>query len=96
MLTATGKDATDDFEDVGHSDDAREMMKKYYVGEIDRSTLPVERKYTPPATPPPAGNQGSGNLSKILQFLLPLLWKRTLELPVDFLFHFLFPLEKKF
>ncbi|OIT31983.1 PREDICTED: cytochrome b5-like [Nicotiana attenuata] len=73
LLTATGKDATDDFEDVGHSDDAREMMKKYYVGEIDSSTLPVKHKYTPPATPPPTGNQGSGNLSKILQFLLPLL-----------------------
>ncbi|KAK4339434.1 hypothetical protein RND71_040896 [Anisodus tanguticus] len=75
LLTATGKDATDDFEDVGHSDDAREMMKKYYIGEIDSSTLPAERKYTPPTpTVPSAGNQqGSGNLWKILQFLLPLL-----------------------
>ncbi|PWA97141.1 cytochrome b5 [Artemisia annua] len=30
LLAATGKDATDDFEDVGHSDDAREMMHKHY------------------------------------------------------------------
>ncbi|GJR59803.1 cytochrome b5-like protein [Tanacetum coccineum] len=30
-----GKDATTDFEDVGHSDDARDMMHKYYIGESD-------------------------------------------------------------
>lgn len=73
LLTATGKDATDDFEDVGHSDDAREMMKKYFIGEIDSSTLPAAPKYTlPTPTTPSAGDQGSG-IWKILQFLLPLL-----------------------
>ncbi|XAR71596.1 hypothetical protein NMG60_11017949 [Bertholletia excelsa] len=40
LLSATGKDATNDFEDVGHSDSAREMMEKYYIGEIDVSTFP--------------------------------------------------------
>ncbi|KAK4379163.1 hypothetical protein RND71_001025 [Anisodus tanguticus] len=67
--------ATDDFEDVGHSDDAREMMKKYFIGEIDSSTLPTEPKYTPsPPTTASVGNQqGSGNLWMILQFFLPLL-----------------------
>ncbi|KAH0726610.1 hypothetical protein KY284_002475 [Solanum tuberosum] len=74
LLTATGKDATDDFEDVGHSDDAREMLKKYFIGEIDSSTIPAERKHTPPPSKTPlAGVQGSGNSWKILQFLLPLL-----------------------
>ncbi|PHU09765.1 Cytochrome b5 [Capsicum chinense] len=74
LLTATGKDATDDFEDVGHSDDARELMNKYFIGEIVSSTLPVEPKYTPPTQATRvAGEQGSGNLWKILQFLLPLL-----------------------
>ncbi|KAJ8573076.1 hypothetical protein K7X08_009587 [Anisodus acutangulus] len=75
LLTATGKDATDDFEDVGHSDDAREMMKKYFIGEIDSSTLPAEPKYTPsPPTTASVGNQqGYGNLWMILQFFLPLL-----------------------
>ncbi|XP_055817069.1 cytochrome b5-like [Solanum dulcamara] len=74
LLTATGKDATDDFEDVGHSDDARELLKKFFIGEIDSSTLPAEPKYTPPPpTTSSAGNEGSGNLLKILQFLLPLL-----------------------
>ncbi|CAH7675848.1 putative cytochrome b5 [Phakopsora pachyrhizi] len=27
-----GKDATESFEDVGHSDEARSLMEKYYVG----------------------------------------------------------------
>lgn len=38
--SVTGRDATDEFEDVGHSDSAKAMMAEYYVGEIDSSTLP--------------------------------------------------------
>ena len=34
MLSAAGKDATDDFEDVGHSPHAREMLKKYEIGDF--------------------------------------------------------------
>ncbi|XP_062442696.1 cytochrome b5 [Rhea pennata] len=34
LLEQAGKDATESFEDVGHSTDAREMLKQYYVGEI--------------------------------------------------------------
>lgn len=72
LLAATGKDATSDFEDVGHSDDARGMMDKYYIGEIDRSTVPLkrvfvgkERNYNPDDT--------SAVIIKILHFLVPLL-----------------------
>ena len=32
---AIGKDATEAFEDIGHSDEAREMLVKYYIGELD-------------------------------------------------------------
>uniref|UniRef100_A0A5B6YLR5 Cytochrome b5 heme-binding domain-containing protein n=1 Tax=Davidia involucrata TaxID=16924 RepID=A0A5B6YLR5_DAVIN len=70
LLTSTEKDATNEFEDVGHSDSAREMMNKYYIGEVDSSTLPVEHHSNPPPT---ASNQTSGVLVKILQFLVPLL-----------------------
>lgn len=34
-----GRDATDDFEDAGHSKDARELMEKFYIGELDTSSL---------------------------------------------------------
>lgn len=34
LLEQAGKDGTEAFEDIGHSSDAREMMKKYKVGEL--------------------------------------------------------------
>uniref|UniRef100_A0A8C6Z1G5 Cytochrome b5 type B n=1 Tax=Nothoprocta perdicaria TaxID=30464 RepID=A0A8C6Z1G5_NOTPE len=34
LLEQAGRDATESFEDVGHSVDAREMLKDYYIGEI--------------------------------------------------------------
>ncbi|EXB83850.1 Cytochrome b5, seed isoform [Morus notabilis] len=83
LLLAAEKDATDDFEDVGHSDTAREMMEKYYVGKVDVSTLPEKPSYKPPPQPPSQSNQSSGGSVKILQFLLPLL-----ILAIAFALHF--------
>lgn len=40
LLEQAGRDATEPFEDVGHSTDAREMMSKYKIGELH----PVSRK----------------------------------------------------
>nr|XP_009857888.1 cytochrome b5 isoform X2 [Ciona intestinalis] len=34
LLEQAGQDATESFEDVGHSSDAREMQKDYYIGEL--------------------------------------------------------------
>ncbi|CAH2103055.1 unnamed protein product [Euphydryas editha] len=34
LLNVVGKDASEDFDDVGHSIDAKEMMKKYRIGEL--------------------------------------------------------------
>ncbi|KAK7397458.1 hypothetical protein VNO78_18630 [Psophocarpus tetragonolobus] len=75
LLTSTGKDATIDFEDVGHSDSAVETMEKYFIGKVDTSTLPAKVNYSspPPTLAHGAGNQSSGFVVKILQFLLPLL-----------------------
>ncbi|KGN47656.1 cytochrome b5 [Cucumis sativus] len=39
IVAATGRDATDDFEDAGHSKDARELMEKFYIGLLDTSSL---------------------------------------------------------
>jgi len=35
LLEQAGKDATEHFEDVGHSTDARTMMKEYEIGELN-------------------------------------------------------------
>ena len=72
LLSATGKDATDDFEDVGHSDSAREMMNEYYVGEIDSSTIPKKTIYKPPKQPHYNQDKTSEFIIKLLQFLVPL------------------------
>ncbi|MCL7027914.1 hypothetical protein MKW94_013056 [Papaver nudicaule] len=57
-------DATEDFDDVGHSESAKEMLVKYYIGEIDSSTIPVK-----PITQDTTSSFGI----KTLQFLVPLM-----------------------
>ncbi|KAL0456772.1 UNVERIFIED_CONTAM: cytochrome [Sesamum latifolium] len=37
LLAAAGKDASEEFEDVGHGSAARLMLDEFYVGEIDPS-----------------------------------------------------------
>ena len=34
MCSVVGRDATEAFEDVGHSPDARELQKKYHIGTV--------------------------------------------------------------
>ncbi|KAJ2315212.1 Cytochrome b5 [Coemansia sp. RSA 2702] len=45
ILENAGKDATNDFDDIGHSEDAREMLKDYLIGELKGA--------------PPTGAQGA-------------------------------------
>ncbi|XP_002122197.2 cytochrome b5 [Ciona intestinalis] len=48
LLEQAGQDATESFEDVGHSSDAREMQKDYYIGELhpdDQFTENSRNKY---------------------------------------------------
>jgi cytochrome b involved in lipid metabolism len=42
LIYFTWKDAINDFEDVGHNDDAKEMTKKYVIGEVDVTTVPTK------------------------------------------------------
>lgn len=72
LLAVTGKDATDDFEDVGHSTTARAMMDEYYIGEIDIATIPTKVKYSPPKQPYYNQDKTSDFIIKLLQFLVPL------------------------
>ncbi|XP_070172431.1 cytochrome b5 [Polyergus mexicanus] len=44
LLDHKGKDSSEDFDDVGHSNDAMELMKKYQVGVLVES----ERTNQPP------------------------------------------------
>ncbi|KAI3411683.1 Cytochrome b5 heme-binding domain-containing protein [Psidium guajava] len=73
LLTATGKDATIDFKDVGHSSTAGAMMAEFCIGEIDTSTVRTETKYTPPKQPHNNQDKSFEFIIKLLQFLVPLL-----------------------
>jgi cytochrome b involved in lipid metabolism len=42
MLFILGRDATEPFEDVGHSQDARELMKDYIVGILHEVSYLLE------------------------------------------------------
>ncbi|CAO3593398.1 unnamed protein product [Absidia cylindrospora] len=42
LIDEGARDATGPFEDVGHSPDAREMLVKYYLGDVDANSAPVK------------------------------------------------------
>lgn len=75
MREYIGKDASIDFEDVNHSKDAKELMKKYCIGDVDQSTVPVTKKYIPPwekeTTTAETTKEEAGN--KLFVYLIPLL-----------------------
>ncbi|XP_037733501.1 cytochrome b5 [Chelonia mydas] len=50
LLEQAGKDATESFEDVGHSTDAREMLKQYFIGEVHPCDRNIEGSKDPNTT----------------------------------------------
>uniref|UniRef100_A0AC34FAC2 Cytochrome b5 heme-binding domain-containing protein n=1 Tax=Panagrolaimus sp. ES5 TaxID=591445 RepID=A0AC34FAC2_9BILA len=53
LLEKAGDDRTESFEDVGHSTDAREMSKDYYIGDIideEKQTYTYDKKPIAPTT----------------------------------------------
>ncbi|XP_010544869.1 PREDICTED: cytochrome B5 [Tarenaya hassleriana] len=73
LLSVTGKDGSDDFDEVSHSDEAKAMMKKFFIGEVDKSTVPSTKKYVPPWKEGQATAVKPSGSNKMLQFLVPLL-----------------------
>ncbi|KAI9307936.1 cytochrome b5 [Cunninghamella echinulata] len=47
LLDEAGKDATESFEDIGHSDEAREILAKYLIGELDEASRVSNHKLNP-------------------------------------------------
>jgi len=67
-----GKDASNDFDDIGHSTSAVAMMDEFYVGDIDSSSIPSKVAYTPPSQPKYNQDKTPEFIIRILQFLVPL------------------------
>jgi cytochrome b involved in lipid metabolism len=68
----TGKDASDDFDDVGHSKSAKELLAGFYIGDIDKSTIPKSTTYVAPKQPAYHQDKTVEFIIKILQFLVPI------------------------
>ena len=64
LMDRGGQDASEDFEDVGHSNDARKTLAKYEVGELP----PSERRSTAASGGGPGG--GGGGMMMALPVLL--------------------------
>ncbi|THH16924.1 hypothetical protein EW146_g3791 [Bondarzewia mesenterica] len=41
VLSESGKDGTEAFEDVGHSDEARALLPGMFIGNFEKSSLPT-------------------------------------------------------
>jgi len=78
LLDAGGRNATNDFEDVGHSDEAHEIMKKYYIGDIadSKPEKKVEKKEemrnTKAATPTNISTSSESSNSSFFNILIPI------------------------
>uniref|UniRef100_A0A0B7B5F4 Cytochrome b5 n=1 Tax=Arion vulgaris TaxID=1028688 RepID=A0A0B7B5F4_9EUPU len=68
LLEQAGGDASEAFEDVGHSSDARDLMKDYYIGEVHPDDK-TKKLYT--TNTGPAGTSSTAS-SSWTGWLLPL------------------------
>mmetsp|Transcript_11226 Transcript_11226/g.33699 ORF Transcript_11226/g.33699 Transcript_11226/m.33699 type:complete len:142 (-) Transcript_11226:539-964(-) len=76
ILNTTGRDATEDFEEIGHSNAAREMLDKYLIGNFEGSSVSDKTEQVVKKTAVSAGqttNSDPGTLVTAFKALLPLL-----------------------
>jgi len=83
LLEQGGKDATEHFEDVGHSTDARTMMKDYQIGELTEE----DKQFSKDQGPKKWGDESSpDNASSWKTWLVPM----ALALTASLIFRFFF------
>lgn len=62
LLEQAGSDATEAFEDVGHSTDARDMLKQYYVGDMHEDDKFASKTSDSSNTSAPGGGSNLANV----------------------------------
>ncbi|XP_050525751.1 cytochrome b5 isoform X2 [Daktulosphaira vitifoliae] len=72
LLEQAGKDSTEEFEDVGHSSDAREVMQKYKIGELIDEDRKQNKKPEKKSQPTISSNGSPDDFSIWKSWLLPL------------------------
>ncbi|XP_047077232.1 cytochrome B5-like [Lolium rigidum] len=71
LLACIGKDATADYENIGHSESAKEQMAQYCIGEFDAATMPAKPVKVEDFPAPSASSPGVWRT--VLQLAVPLL-----------------------
>ena len=66
LVAEAGQDATDAFEDVGHSDDARELLADYLIGEFDETNASSKKAASGASK---AANSAVASGSSLMYFL---------------------------
>ncbi|KAG0298254.1 hypothetical protein BGZ96_001220 [Linnemannia gamsii] len=69
LIDEAGKDATESFEDVGHSDEAREIMYKMYVGEYQADGAANKPKSASSTTPKPIPATESADSGRLVSWV---------------------------
>jgi len=76
LKDVAGKDATQEFEDVGHSQDAQKMMNDYYIGDIvgGSSSAPSQKKDTKPPNLSPISDPKAAPAadSSVMTYIMPI------------------------
>jgi len=69
LVDVGGQDATDSFEDVGHSDEAREILEKLYVGKLKRTAADPKPRLSKTSTTGTSTSTDTGTAFYALVFL---------------------------
>ena len=80
LIEAGGSDGTESFEDVGHSQDAREMMKDYKIGTVcDEDRTDIKKR------PPIVFAGADGESGWLWRFLFPVALGLTLAVVYSYM-----------
>jgi cytochrome b involved in lipid metabolism len=61
LLDVAGKDATNSFEDIGHSNDARKMLTSYLIGSLKLSAEEIKKIEEEAEAKAKGGSGGGGS-----------------------------------
>ncbi|PNW71559.1 hypothetical protein CHLRE_16g659350v5 [Chlamydomonas reinhardtii] len=74
ILTSTGKDATQDFEEIGHSNSAKKLLEKYVIGEFEGGdSAPAVAKVPPQSANAAKQQPAKSAATRTFHVILPLL-----------------------
>ncbi|XP_053304717.1 cytochrome b5 [Spea bombifrons] len=75
LFEQAGCDATESFEDVGHSYDAREMLKQYYIGDLHPDDCKKQDKKDSETSPSSSSSWSSWLIPTVAVVILGVMYR---------------------